>query len=622
MGEDNFDWMDFYQAFANRLLDFKDNREEILVKFKKIYLDIGMSWNCLEKDFDGNFIDPSDIDPFTTMGFFNRKMKDENRFKIIEMAKEEFSISEKMPTGFHGIPRILNNSPRFYAYEHKGRKKDDIDNLWKVFEAAINYSDNKDEYSRNEFIKWFDIVKDQKGIGLSYFTTGFFWIRPYTFINLDSRNLKFFADSNLFSDELVNEIKALKNNIPSGELYLKICDECAFVIENSDYDNLVDFSFNAYLNDVGKEVKKETFNNQIKSLDGVENNLKEDEKYIKEKVYDTFYDYLKDEGYYFDKEIIENYLLSLKVKPFVILTGNSGTGKTKLSQLFAQYLNQKDNYKIIPVGANWTENRHILGFFNILENEEQYTPAYYLIEAAQDKFYPHFLILDEMNLSHVERYFADFLSSIESNENIPLHGENELEIPNNLFIVGTVNVDETTYMFSPKVLDRANTIEFKTFSAKDYMTNKLDISELGGNVDYLENLLIDQDIREMSIQELEQVFDNDKFWQEFSDEMFKFQQILKDSGFDFGFRVINEITRFMAVAYRYEDEPENWTNWKRYFDAQIKQKMLPKLHGSQKVIGETLDNLLDACEDYLTSKSKLKEMINVLEKQRYVSFIN
>ncbi len=85
---------------------------------------------------------------------------------------------------------------------------------------------------------------------------------------------------------------------------------------------------------------------------------------------------------------------------------------------------------------------------------------------------PHFLILDEMNLSHVERYFADLLSAIESGEEIPLYEGSErkadgkvvprrLRLPDNLFIIGTVNVDETTYMFSPKVLDRANVIEFR-----------------------------------------------------------------------------------------------------------------------------------------------------------------
>lgn len=372
------------------------------------------------------------------------------------------------------------------------------------------------------------------------------------------------------------------------------------------------------------------FNNLIKIYKFILNEFKDNNKHIEEfeetkttmTSYNSFYEYLWENEFYFDKKTVENYLLSLKVKPFVILTGNSGTGKTKLSQLFARYLNDKDNYKIIPVGANWTENRHILGYFNIIKNEPQYTPAYHLIKQSQKKKYPHFLILDEMNLSHVERYFADFLSAIESNENIPLYGKDELEIPDNLSIIGTVNIDETTYMFSPKVLDRANTIEFKICSAKDYMTQKLNKDTPNGDVEYLEDILNNQELRKMSIHELEKIFD-EEFWDKFSDEILKFQNILKEAGFGFGFRVINEITRFMAAAYKYENKPEKWNeNWKRYFDAQIKQKMLPKLHGSQKVIGETLDKLLESCKDYPTSQEKIREMKNVLNKQRYVSFIN
>ena len=346
-----------------------------------------------------------------------------------------------------------------------------------------------------------------------------------------------------------------------------------------------------------------------------------------EKKYD-FQKYLLNKGYFFEKETIENYLLSLKVKPFVILTGNSGTGKTKLSQLFAQYLSENnENYKIIPVGANWTENRHIIGYYNILTNEHKKTPAYELIEESQNSDKPYFLILDEMNLSHVERYFADFLSAIESNESIPVEGRDDLEIPDNLFIIGTVNVDETTYMFSPKVLDRANTIEFKTHSAKDYMANTINIDAPNGDIDYLENLLVDSNIKNMDINQLKEEFknityENKDFWEVLSDEIFKFQEILKKSGFDFGFRVINEITRFMLVSWKYENSPQSWDNWQRYFDAQIKQKMLPKLHGSQKVIGETLDELLKASQEYETSKEKLEEMIDVLTKQRYVSYIN
>ena len=302
--------------------------------------------------------------------------------------------------------------------------------------------------------------------------------------------------------------------------------------------------------------------------------------------------------------------------------------------------NHYSNYKIIPVGANWTENRNIVGYYNVITDEYQSTPAYDLIKYANtDLDNPYFLILDEMNLSHVERYFADFLSAIESGESIPLYGnEEDLEIPSNLFIIGTVNVDETTYMFSPKVLDRANTIEFNTYSAKDYMLSRFNSTPPSGDIEFLEDPLSGSEIREMDINQLKDLFKgiNSEFWNTLSDEIFKFQNILKKSNFDFGFRVINEIIRFMYVAWVYEGKPENWDNWERYFDAQIKQKMLPKLHGSERAIGETLDDLYNACflDDssrrlpvdtsfkYPKSAAKLEEMKEALNKQRYVSFIN
>ena len=164
-----------------------------------------------------------------------------------------------------------------------------------------------------------------------------------------------------------------------------------------------------------------------------------------------------------------------------------------------------------------------------------------------------------MNLSHVERYFADFLSAIESGEKIPLYGEEELTLPSNLFIIGTVNVDETTYMFSPKVLDRANVIEFETYSASDYMNDNINLSSPSGNIEYLENPLAGNEIRSYGIDELREIFsdvtvDDEPFWDVLSYEINSFQTILSKSGFDFGFRVINEIVRFMAVAWEYEGQ--------------------------------------------------------------------
>lgn len=308
----------------------------------------------------------------------------------------------------------------------------------------------------------------------------------------------------------------------------------------------------------------------------------------------------------------------------------------------------KSRYQIVPVGANWTDNTNIVGYYNVITEDYQSTPAYELIKQAQnDPNNPYFLILDEMNLSHVERYFADFLSAIESGEEIPLYGNNDtLDLPNNLFIIGTVNVDETTYMFSPKVLDRANTIEFDTLLARDYMSSDLNEGDFEGDIDYLQSPLVDSDISNLNIEDLKEIlsqisYDGSNIWDILAVELTGFQESLQGSSFDFGFRVINEILRFMVVAWRYENSPDEWNNWERYFDAQIKQKILPKLHGSEKAIGNVLTNLFNLClvernnnenpknfnidkDDcrYYTSALKLQSMSKVLSDQRYVSFIN
>ena len=170
-----------------------------------------------------------------------------------------------------------------------------------------------------------------------------------------------------------------------------------------------------------------------------------------------------------------------------------------------------ENCAIVPVRPDWVDNRGLLGYFNPLANEYSTTPFLLRLLDAQAEVkraekekrdpHPFFVVLDEMNLARVEHYFSDFLSALESDEAIPLHhsqeieeGQNEaevprnLKVPNNVFFTGTVNVDETTYMFSPKVLDRAFTIEFDRVDLEGYTTGKDSGEPFGLNLDSADDL--------------------------------------------------------------------------------------------------------------------------------------
>jgi MoxR-like ATPase len=163
-------------------------------------------------------------------------------------------------------------------------------------------------------------------------------------------------------------------------------------------------------------------------------------------------------------------------KHFVILSGLSGTGKTAVLRHYARAvcgvlgLRVEDHVRLVTVSPDWHDPTGLLGYFNALGSDPSFQPepAVTLLHAAQkNPERPYFLILDEMNLARVERYLAPLLSAMESGEPIAVHGSpaekeipQQIPWPRNLYLAGTVNMDESTYPFSDKVLDRAFTLEF------------------------------------------------------------------------------------------------------------------------------------------------------------------
>lgn len=316
---------------------------------------------------------------------------------------------------------------------------------------------------------------------------------------------------------------------------------------------------------------------------------------IKRGLVESFTNDISDSGLIFDDDIITRFVVSMITKPFVILSGLSGSGKTQLALSFAQWISEnRDQYCLVPVGADWTNREYLLGYPNALDENKYIKPENgaldLMLRAKQNPDKPYFLILDEMNLSYVERYFADFLSAMESGEPIPLWNNSkdvpsEIEKLPNLYIVGTINVDETTYMFSPKVLDRANVIEFRIRESdmEMYLGERkvIDKSKLLNRGSSLASFFM-----KVSTEPANITNDNDFFKR----VLMQFFKELKKINAEFGYRTINEIYRFVSLSKLLTKMDDN-----QIIDAAIMQKLLPKLHGSRKKIEPILKTLWTFC---------------------------
>ena len=351
-------------------------------------------------------------------------------------------------------------------------------------------------------------------------------------------------------------------------------------------------------------------------------------------------------GLLLDPVAIRRFSVSLLSKKFCILTGLAGSGKTKIAEAFAMWLCASPaQYRIVAVGADWTSNENLLGYADALQTGVYRPPVNGALElilrAHADTTNPYFLILDEMNLSHVERYFADFLSAMESS-NVPLslHGvaaglqaggvggaggvevPSSVALPDNLFIIGTVNVDETTYMFSPKVLDRVNVIEFRATAAQmgAFLDDPagIDLDGLasqgaGFATAFVARAQADADISALVDTQGAAVAPKLKA------DLLQVFDALVGVGAEFGFRTAKEIARFMVIHK--ELSGLDW-QYKDALDAQVVQKLMPKLHGSAR----KLDAVLKALDTFATQHAlvltgeKVKRMQERLVRDGFTSF--
>lgn len=310
---------------------------------------------------------------------------------------------------------------------------------------------------------------------------------------------------------------------------------------------------------------------------------------------------------------MENYYLSLKSKPFVILAGTSGTGKTRLVRLFAEAIGAYGNgrYKQVAVKPDWSDSTDLFGHVNL---DNKFVPGAiidFIKKAADDpNKLPYILCLDEMNLARVEHYFSDFLSIMETRDwdedeivtdnLIPKTcylGDNEAEslyadlmIPENLYIVGTVNMDETTFPFSKRVLDRANTIEFSHVDLNlpdEVLVEEANVVEV--NNDFLRANYLK--LRTDCVDRWETV-------KNINDKISSINNVLEKGDAHFGYRMRDEI-----IFYMLYNEEFGLLSEKEAFDNQIMQKVLPRIQGSSESTANILRELFIICAGSFTGKN-------------------
>lgn len=389
-----------------------------------------------------------------------------------------------------------------------------------------------------------------------------------------------------------------------------------------------------------------------------------------------------------ETEYIRSYLTALRTKPFMLLAGISGTGKSRIVRKLAQATttqkydkdkdrwkdNRPENFELIQVKPNWHNSMDVVGFYSNISGKYEFTPfVEFIVKAWQHQDTPYFLCLDEMNLAPVEEYFAEFLSAIESrstDENddyitdpiikpfknfgekegksmliqllgdadpidknpIAIHFfEKGLTLPPNLMVMGTVNMDETTFSFSRKVLDRAMSVEMNEVDYDKFLSGE---SEQFPLLTDMNELLVNRPQRAAEVKE---EIESDKVIAYLKDV----NTLMEGTPFKLGYRAANEAMLYVAACKKFAGNHYALAN---ALDEFTLMKILSRIEGDDSRLGIADDDPriailgIEASEQHTSlltclkaivhkhigasseTEKKIDQMCNTLECEHFVSY--
>lgn len=354
------------------------------------------------------------------------------------------------------------------------------------------------------------------------------------------------------------------------------------------------------------------------------------------------------------------YLTALRTKPFMLLAGISGTGKSRIVREMAKACwasheedyskNCPRNFCMVQVKPNWHDSSDLIGYVSRINGEKYVVGPFlrFIAKAIKDPKRPYFLCLDEMNLAPVEQYFAEYLSVIESRklqdghietdpivpfENTEAYGSlidqlfdsdeerkaykteeggKRLTIPENLFVVGTVNMDETTFSFSRKVLDRAMTIEMNEVNLHSGL-------EAGGAAEFG---YIGEDLMGDAAEGKDIYADNQTLCDEVIEYLGKVNDILEGTPFKIAYRTRNEFLLYAVNRLHFATDSELWQT----LDEMTSMKILSRIEGDNErcehVLREMKQLLTETVGEHALDSVSLKKIDEMLAKLKsgYTSY--
>ncbi len=450
---DRFQWTNFYEAVAEKLLTYANNRGPLVTAIHEIGKHVPRFQILQDKFPDGSSGPLQDICPFTAMGIFNRTMTDANRKLIADEFAKFLGVTEPVPSSFEGIPLLNNQRSWFFGYADK-REPGDIDTLWKVFVAASRLVEVDESDLRNDFVHAYNEATQVWGVAWNL-STGLYWAHPWEFLTLDSQSRHY------INKELgLNVLSSGQQGPCDAQSYLNLIDDLTGRFIEDDYPvrSFPDLSLAAF-NYKDPAVESD-------SLGGAENAVTADQIIIDEVGEDsllavpivpyTVEDILTD-GCFLERSEIDHILDRLRSKKNLILQGPPGTGKTWLAKRLAYALmGQRDASKVraVQFHQNLSYEDFVRGWRPTGEGKLSLADGVFMEAIKTASTYPSskvVVVIEEINRGNPAQIFGEMLTLLEAGKRNPSEAlelcypdedgmRRPVYIPENLYVIGTMNI--------------------------------------------------------------------------------------------------------------------------------------------------------------------------------------